>query len=129
MTTRERAHAALVAARQRITDPDRWTRKAPARDRAGHSREPESPQACRWCAIGAVGVEVLTRTPVDADGPRPGAWAETYNAALGYLTSAARRLFPRYSCAAQVNDKEGHGAALAILDEAARLAARPRGMA
>ena len=56
-------HAALVAARELIANPDRWTRSAPGRRwKAPQMREPGAwvpthawgPHASRWCAAAAL---------------------------------------------------------------------------
>ena len=44
----------LTAARQTITDPNRWTQKALARDKHNRWQNPGSPQAVCWCAEGAI---------------------------------------------------------------------------
>ena len=45
-------HLRLAAAL--IADEDRWTREFTARDIAGEPCEPDSPDACQWCAVGAL---------------------------------------------------------------------------
>ena len=49
-------HAAptLKAARAIISNPDRWTKNAEARDEHRYSVSPEDPSAVQWCAIGAI---------------------------------------------------------------------------
>ena len=44
----------LKAARALITDPQRWTRDAYARDALGNRVESRSPHAVAWCASGAI---------------------------------------------------------------------------
>ena len=50
LTTRE----VLVRARDLIADPERWAQNDYARVAGGASAEPNDPDACQWCAIGAV---------------------------------------------------------------------------
>lgn len=50
MTTRE----ALIAARELIEDPERWTQEESARDADGKGVPIGSPEACQWCAMGAL---------------------------------------------------------------------------
>ena len=44
----------LETARKRIENPDHWTKGVLARDHSGNEVAPDSPDACQWCAIGAV---------------------------------------------------------------------------
>lgn len=44
----------LRAAKERISDPERWTRGCLARDANGKPVSPEDSRATRWCAIGSV---------------------------------------------------------------------------
>jgi hypothetical protein len=37
-----------------IENPEAWTQGASAQDSAGLPVPPESPQACRWCILGAI---------------------------------------------------------------------------
>jgi len=81
------AHEALIAARDLIADPDRWTRSAPGRRwKAPQLREPSAwipthatdPYASRWCAAGALcAVSGMRSRP-------PG---------IEYLQAASRELF------------------------------------
>jgi hypothetical protein len=93
----------LQAARERISDPERWTTYASARDRKGTAVRPSSPQAVRWDVVGALKSEALG----DAD------------AFLGArrflrLAAGARRI-------SSVGDS-GHSASLAMYDRAIDLA-------
>ena len=45
-------HLRLAAAL--IADEKRWTREFTARDVMGEPCEPDSPDACQWCAVGAL---------------------------------------------------------------------------
>jgi len=72
----------LRAAREKITDPNKWTREYSARNADGVGVDPLDPEAVRWCALGAMRVvnpngcivgspyEALTRAlnPGSADG-------------------------------------------------------------
>jgi hypothetical protein len=41
----------------RILEPGAWTRRAPARDARGDRTDTTSPDACQWCAAGALALE------------------------------------------------------------------------
>lgn len=53
-TWQAKVAAALIAARALIADPKHWTRKTGARDRNGAAVPPCLPEACSFCAIGAL---------------------------------------------------------------------------
>lgn len=44
----------LKAARELLSDPERWTRGAQARDRCGRPIDPRGPTAVCFCALGAI---------------------------------------------------------------------------
>jgi hypothetical protein len=44
----------ILAARQLLSDPERWTRSTPARRADGSEAKPTAPDACKWCIVGAV---------------------------------------------------------------------------
>ena len=44
----------LKAARELISEPERWTKDAEARSPIGRSVRHESPNACRWCVLAAI---------------------------------------------------------------------------
>ena len=44
----------LKGARELLSDPERWTRGAFARDRKGGPVTPFNPRACQWCVTGAI---------------------------------------------------------------------------
>lgn len=44
----------LLAARELLHDPERWTKYAPARNERNEHVKPTDPQACRWCLMGAI---------------------------------------------------------------------------
>lgn len=48
------ALALLLAGRELIADPEKHATGALARDRTGLRTYPAAPDACRWCAIGAL---------------------------------------------------------------------------
>jgi hypothetical protein len=50
MTTLE----VLKAAREKIADPAHWTKGEIARDKFGMDSMSKSPDACAWCAMGAI---------------------------------------------------------------------------
>lgn len=47
----------LIAARELISDPARWTQGASARTRDGNAALVDDPSACSWCALGATAHE------------------------------------------------------------------------
>ena len=55
----------LAALKELLSDPDRWTQGAMARDIDGYEVRPSNPRACRFCLVGAmwriVGSESLAR--------------------------------------------------------------------
>jgi hypothetical protein len=113
MTTKEY----LIAARAKITDESNWTQHALARDVYG-SEKPRNhpladdihwkgidgryPQACSFCAMGAV----QAVTPIEHE-----------KEACGALNAAARHLYNDISIPS-VNDELGHAAVLACFDKA-----------
>ena len=44
----------LIDAREHISDINRWTQQAYARDEEGNNVRPRDPKACCWCMLGAV---------------------------------------------------------------------------
>lgn len=103
----------LVAARELIGDPERWTRGQYAR--AGHKDmfgvSPWSESASCWCARGAM------RRVSDPVQPQP------MNVAHATLSDVARGRYPgripqNNDPVSFVNDEMGHAAVLEILDAA-----------
>ncbi|MBC2806583.1 hypothetical protein C3Y94_025875 [Rhizobium ruizarguesonis] len=47
-------HEILAAGRELLSNPDHWTKGAPARDRKGESIIPYDPKATCFCTIGAI---------------------------------------------------------------------------
>jgi hypothetical protein len=47
----------LRAARERISDPERWTKGESAKNAQGEWTTASASDACRWCAVGAVWCE------------------------------------------------------------------------
>lgn len=101
---------ALLRARERITDPTRWTVGRMAVDAHGLAIAPTRPEAVRWCAIGALRAVC-----------RPGAVREQ---AHSRLSEAAAVVAPTPDGAGRlvsaINDLLGHTAVLALYDEAIR---------
>jgi hypothetical protein len=107
----------LVAARAKVADESNWTAYALARDAEGNDKpsshplsddthwegiDGRHPQACRWCALGAV--QSVT----------PEGWEHEASTALNI---AARQLYGGTSIP-EVNDNLGHAAVLACFDKA-----------
>ena len=122
----------LEAARELISDEARWTSGTFARAVDGTPSHPSDPEACRWCAHGAIRRTFDRGTgPVGSD--------PEYAHACSVLDAAARELYGANSPAIEmaagswsyigVNDVLGHRAVLQVYDRAiARLKAssRPR---
>jgi hypothetical protein len=56
------AHEILIAARARIAQPERWTKKAFARNALGQEVFPISASAVCWCMMGAMRSVAYTTT-------------------------------------------------------------------
>jgi len=92
----------LRAAKERISDPERWTQGTAA---CGSDRRPcEYEEAARFCALGSLDFECI---PL---------YQDTYPLLYG----AAQELFGQGVSA--VNDRLGHTATLAVFDRAIELA-------
>lgn len=100
MTPRE----ALRRARARIEHPDRWTQEVGARTEQGRPVEVTDPRAASWCVLGALQAE--TGEPI---GP-------VYTPACDALRAEAER--DGRETVSDVNDQDGHAAALALMDRA-----------
>ena len=93
----------LEIARAMIANPKTWTRGCAARDRRGEEVAPESAEAVRWCALGAVGRAMFE---------------------LGAPVSAAQSAFKRLDGNAwllsisDINDRKGRKAAVSLFDAA-----------
>lgn len=82
----------VIAARERIADPARWTQGELARNAAGCSVNPCNGNAARWCAIGSIERECTGQM----------------------LYYSVRSLFNVQL--AEINDRAGHAAVLAEYD-------------
>lgn len=103
----EESIAALEAARELLSDPKRWCRGFYALDAKQNSRSPIAPDACSWCAMGAVGNargKDLLITPI------PVLDRELMNFAARKLTHS------RWRVAADVNDFGTHEEVLEMFD-------------
>ena len=109
----------LRNARAMIHNKDRWTRGALARNEQGKSVDPDSNQACQWCAIGAVMSSIRTfsnkRTPRYLTQNK----VAQISADLGTII---RESTSEVAGIEECNDRLGHTAVLAIFDEAIRRA-------
>ncbi|MEM8950739.1 MAG: hypothetical protein AAGA21_09420 [Pseudomonadota bacterium] len=76
-----------------------WTQTAAARDQEGAKVDPDAPEACRWCAIGAVEKAVADLGGSDA----------LLFAAVNRLCDAAKELFETRFLTF-VNDRQDHDA-------------------
>ena len=85
----------IRAALKRISNPERWCARNAARNARNEPVPPHSPEAVRWCAMGALQAESTTH--------------EEYR--------RAKLMFGEESLI-RVNDKEGHQAVLDLFDAA-----------
>jgi hypothetical protein len=88
-----------------IENPEAWTQGASAQDSAGLPVPPESPQACRWCTLGAID---------KASNYDYNSWLEATRRVRDVLRDDA----PCVSIAA-FNDNHTHAEVLALLRKAA----------
>lgn len=96
----------LRAARELISDPDRWTQKHLARNEWGLPVDPlRSPDACRFCAMGAL-------LAVTGDGDL---YPIAYRALEAAVPADGRG---RSNTVPWVNDRSDHGAVLRLFDTA-----------
>ncbi len=100
MTTKQ----ILVAARDLITNPTKWTKGELARDEDGYVVHTEDPAAVCFCAYGAI---------EHCAGPK---YSYHGTIAKGALIASANALYR--STPISVNDDLGHGAALKMFDHA-----------
>lgn len=106
MTPRE----ILIAARAKIEDRANWTQLATARDAVGATVHSRSPQACQWCAIGALNAVASRDTAIfDA------------RDILGSVTPQVRN--GEFLMISDVNDLAGHMAVMEMFDLAIAKAA------
>lgn len=104
----------LREARALISDPDKWTQGALARNAHGSEVAHYSPDACKWCAVGAISRVAASNN----------ASYDTEMSAYSSLVQASRRLF--YSDAVgEVNDTHSHTDVLALFDRAIELNSYP----
>jgi len=101
----------LKAARERISDPERWTRNQYARSETRLHTEPNSPDAVGWCANGSILAEVDAGAFFELGNDSPGVDAADLliRASGGRPTST-------------INDRDGHAAVMALYDRAIQLA-------
>jgi hypothetical protein len=94
--------AVLVLAKAKIQDPKNWCRSALAKDIDGEPLHQDSPNAVRWCAVGAL----LSSTP------------KFYlrEKSITFLTES-EQIEP-----AVVNNVEGHEAVMKMFDRAIKIA-------
>lgn len=101
MTTYE----VIKQAREKIATPEQWCRGYYALDRFGFEQSTDSPAACRFCAVGAIGA--VTNRLRDS------------NLAITALNTVAQRLYPEFhpvSAIVQANDRRGYEAVINIYD-------------
>jgi hypothetical protein len=99
----ERSTAEILrAARERIADPERWCQGYYARDPNGAEVEPDDVQACKWCAVGSLCLEVPWRDEAHL-----------------YLVTAAIEVGTTTTA---INDGRDHSAVMALFNRAIELA-------
>jgi|SRR6185369_12350995 len=101
---------ALIAAKTLISYPSEWTTFFLARSREGDDCAPNSPQAVRWCALGAV--DAVARANIIK------IWDLLAEAAIDMGADEENFKHP----AAQINDNHGHAAVMRMYDRAIQLA-------
>lgn len=97
----------LKEARALIEDPKHWTTGVEARDKNGNAVPVFNPEACQFCALGAVN---------RAASVHPG---QILDAITALLTTVSN-IFPGYDGTPDVNDQLGHAAVLTLFDETIR---------
>jgi hypothetical protein len=108
--------AIIRRAREIISDPEKWTQHAGAREASGFEVVPHSTVACRWCAWGAI--QKAAREIVGQ-----GIYVHSLRAAARLDTNIVQSgLHPLFA----VNDQQGHAAVLSLFDKALAMeAAQP----
>jgi len=104
----------LREARALISDPDKWTQGTLARNAYGSEVAHYSPDACKWCAVGAISRVAASNN----------ASYETEMSAYSALVQASRILFDS-DAVGEVNDTHTHADVLALFDRAIELISYP----
>lgn len=95
----------LRRARERLSDPARWTQGAYARDADGFTTAMYDDDAVCWCLVGAISKETnILNLPWYGDGEK----------AVNFLSKQVSTLVSEF------NDTHTHGEVLALLDRAIR---------
>jgi len=105
----------LQAARDLISDHHHWTKGSLARDNSGRETFYDAPDACRWCAVGAL-AKALRQCGAPDRGFRLVGGNER-----ALLNRVAFELFDEESIM-DANDNRNHADVLTIFDEAIRRA-------
>ena len=108
---------ALRAARALIATPESWTKNALARDSAGNDRALRDPEACAFCAMGAV-LRVLAD---EYENHRTLAAVQIEHAVMHALSREIQLSFlapTNHSRVAAYNDGSTHAEVLALFDRA-----------
>lgn len=103
------AVVALRAAKQIISNPERWTCGEYARTSTGHYVGVENPSAVSFCSIGALAIACGTSVKLAEE-------TEAYT----FLANAS--IEQGYNWPHDLNDKGGHAKAMAMFDRAIALA-------
>lgn len=105
----------LLAAKDRISDPEKWTCGADARTRTRTNVDAASSLAVAWCARGAVILEAILLADLVEDMDRASrAHRKAMNALdnIAMMNGGAHIMF--------INDQMGHATTMRMFDEAIR---------
>ena len=109
----------LTAARNLIADPEHWTRETVARDERGRPTEPYNPNACQFCALGALSAVFYRADPFNRTAEQVGELDRAHDRAKKALREAGASHFGVHSFTiSRVNDELGHEATLKMFDTA-----------
>lgn len=101
----------LLAAKELISSPEKWTMKVFARNRIEFEVDPVSSAACKWCAVGAI-IREAKRLKVDGE------------SALVFLRKATKDwgIHGSSGSAPILNDRGNHAEVMKLFDRAIELA-------
>lgn len=109
----------LIAARDLIADPAHWTRETVARDKRGRPTEPYNPNACQFCALGALTAVFYQANPLALTAGQVNELDRVHEQAKRALRIAGEAGFGiRSFTISTVNDRFGHEATLEMFDAA-----------
>lgn len=119
MTATHSPKQILTAARNLIADPAHWTRETVARDKRGRPTEPYNPNACQFCALGALTAVFYQADPLACTAAEVNELDRAHEQAKRALRIAGEAGFGVNSFTiSRVNDQLGHEATLKMFDAA-----------